>query len=355
VVSTPARLFAQLQAPYPPAGPIGVVSQSGNFVMASMNYAIAAGIGVSRAVSAGNALAVGVDEYLAWFAEDPTTTVSLAYVEGLADGRRFYQRLRRATAAKPVVLVHGGTTTAGARAARSHTGALASDQRVFAGMCRQAGITLAATVEEGFEAAATFATQPLPRGPRTVVLTLAGGWGVLAADAMAETELELASLPESLKADIDTRVPPRWSRQNPIDLAGGETRDTVTEVLELATAHPDVDAVIFVGFGIQSNTAKLIRTSPHYPEHGLDRIVAYHERQDSRYARAAAEASERHGKPVLCVTELAVTDPSNGAPATVRATGRLCYPSVNRAVTALDHLWRYERYRRRQGEERADF
>jgi acetyltransferase len=119
----------------------------------------------------------------------------------------------------------------------------------------------------------------------------------------------------------------------------------VTEVLELITAHADVDAVIFVGFGIQSNTAKMIRTSPFFPDHGLDRIVGYHERQDVRYGQAAAAVSEGYGKPVLCVTELAVTDPTNGAPATVRETGRLCYPSINRAVTALDHLWRYAQYR----------
>lgn len=348
IVSTPVSLCAQLQAPYPPAGRIGVVSQSGNFVMAAMNYAIAAGIGVSRAVSAGNATVVGVDDYLCHLAEDDATDVSLAYVEGVSDGRRFFERVRRATAVKPLVMVKGGLTPAGAAAAASHTGALAHDTVVFEGMCRQAGVTRAATVEEGFEVAATFATQPLPAGPRTLVFTLAGGWGVMAADAMTTTRLELVALPEDLRTAIDARVPPRWSRQNPIDLAGGETRNTVTEVLELAVAHPGIDAVIFVGFGIQSNTAKLIRRSPFFPGYGLDRIVDYHERQDIRYGEAATRLSEQYGKPVLCVTELAVTDPSNGGPATVRQRGRLCYPSVSRAVTALDHLWRYAEYRRRR-------
>jgi acetyltransferase len=347
VISTPVRLCAQLQAPYPPPGRIGVVSQSGNFVMACLNYALASGVGISRAVSAGNARAVGIDEYLAHLAVDDATDVALTYVEGITDGRRFFERLRAATARKPVVVVKGGVTADGARAASSHTGALAHDASIFEGMCRQAGATRAATVEEGFEAAATFATQPLPAGPRTVVLTLAGGWGVLAADAIAATRLQLLPLPASLRSEIDARVPPRWSRQNPVDLAGGETRDTVTELLELITAHPDVDAVIFVGFGIQSNTAKMIRTSPFFPDHGLDRIVAYHERQDVRYGQAAAAVSERYAKPVLSVTELALTDPTNGAPATVRETGRMCYPSINRAVTALDHLWRYARYRQR--------
>jgi hypothetical protein len=120
-------------------------------------------------------------------------------------------------------------------------------------------------------------------------------------------------------------------------------------VLELAASHPEVDAVIFLGMGIQSNQAKLMREGPFWPDHGLERIVAYHERQDARYAEAAAEVSAATGKPVLAATELAVTSPDNPGPATVRAGGRLCYPSANRAVTALDHLWRRARWLERRG------
>ena len=87
-----------------------------------------------------------------------------------------------------------------------------------------------------------------------------------------------------------------------------------------------------------------MRAGPFYPDHGLERIVAYHERQDARFAEAAAEVSERTGKPILTATELAVTDPANAGPAAVRASGRLCYASANRAVTALDHLWRRARF-----------
>ena len=98
-------------------------------------------------------------------------------------------------------------------------------------------------------------------------------------------------------------VPPRWSHNNPIDLAGGETRDTIPAVLELVAAHPDVHAVVFLGLGIQSNQAKLMRTGGLYPDFGLDRIVEFHERQDSRYAEVADEVSRSSGKPVLTATE----------------------------------------------------
>jgi acetyltransferase len=344
VVSTPSSLCAQIVAPYPPQGTIGVASQSGNFVSSFLNYAVQTGVGISRAVSAGNAAATGVPDFLDFYADDPETTVALAYVEGVPDGRTFLDRMASVAGRKPLVLVKGGATAGGQRAAASHTGSLATDDRVFDGACRQAGITRAATVEEAFEAAATFATQPLPRGNRVVVMTTAGGWGVVTADAISRSSLELAPLPDDLLAAIDEKLPPRWSRNNPVDLAGGETRDTIPEVLELIASHPAVDAVIQLGVGIQANQARLMRNGPFFPDHGLERIVAYHERQDARFAEAAAEVSRAVDKPILLATELAVADPANAAPATVRATGRLCYASANRAVTALDHAWQRSRW-----------
>jgi acetyltransferase len=349
VVSPPAKLCAQIVAPYPPRGHIGIASQSGNFVSSFENYAQLTGVGVSRAVSAGNAAAVTVPDYLEYYADDPETRVALAYVESVGDGRAFVERIHGVAERKPVVLVKGGATAGGQRAAASHTGALASDDRVFDGVCRQAGVARAETVEQAYELAATFATQPLPKGGRIVVVSTAGGWGVVTADAVADTTLRLIDLPDDLRAAIDGELPPRWSRSNPIDMAGGETRDTVPKVLELAASHPDVDAVIFLGMGIQANQARLMREGPFWPDHGLERIVSYHERQDARFAEAAAEVSEATGKPVLTATELAITSPANAAPAGVRASGRLCHPSANRAVTALDHLWRRSRWLQRRG------
>lgn len=350
VVSTPANLCAQIVAPYPPAGKIGVASQSGNFVSSFLNWSRSSGVGISRAVSAGNAAAVTVADYLDYYADDDATAVGLAYVEGIADGRTLMTRLASVAQRKPLVLVKGGATEGGAQAAASHTGALAANDKVFDGFCRAAGITRTETVEEAFEAAATFATQPLPKGPNVVIMTTAGGWGVVTSDAITrDGQLKLMELPEDLKAQIDTKLPPRWSKGNPVDCAGGETRDTIPEVLEMIAVHPDVHAVIYLGIGIQSNQARLLREGGFYPDHGIDRIVAYHERQDQRFAEAADELSKRTGKPILTATELAVADPENPGPATVRETGRLCYPSGNRAVTALGHLYRAAAFRSRRG------
>ncbi|MEY3290046.1 MAG: hypothetical protein RLY19_137 [Actinomycetota bacterium] len=342
VVSTPVNLCAQIVAPFPPRGQIAVASQSGNFVSSFLNYARQTGVGISRAVSAGNAAALGVADLIEWYATDEETKVSLAYVEGIVDGRGLMSRLAAITKQKPVVLIKGGATDKGARAAASHTGALAANDSIFDGACKSAGITRAATVEEAFETAATFATQPLPKGPNVVVLTTAGGWGVVTSDAIAnDGSLQLMALPEDLLSQIDTKLPPRWSRNNPVDCAGGETRDTIPEVMEMIARHKDVDAIIYLGLGIQANQARLMREGRFFPDHGLERIVEYHERQDARFAQAAHELSEATGKPILLATELAVADPNNSGVATVRETGRLCYASGNRAAVALGHLYRY--------------
>ena len=349
LVSTPSSLCAQIVAPYPPAGRIGIASQSGNFVSSFMNLSSQSGVGVSRAVSVGNAAQVGVLDALEYFADDPHTSVGLLYVEGITDGRGFADRLAAVARRMPVVILKGGTTASGARAAASHTGSLATDDKVFDGMCAQFGIVRARTLTEAFDCAATLATQPMPAGPRTAVVTTVGGWGVVTADAIADTGLELTPLPADLREELDGLLPPRWSRNNPIDMAGGETKDTVPAVLRAVAGHPGIDAVIMLGVGIQSNQGSLERNGPFYPDHGLERIVAFHDRQDRRYVETAIEVSTATGKPVLIATELAIADPTNAAVAAMRESGRYCFPSAERAVVALDRLRALQVWRSRRG------
>ena len=352
LISTPASMCAQIVAPYPPSGRISVVSQSGNLLSAFLNYSVQTGVGISKAVSAGNSAQTNIADYLDYFSADAETDVVLAYLEGVPDGRHFIEAVRRLTVRKPLVLIKGGAAAEGQRAALSHTGSLATDDRVFQGLCRQFGILRASTIEDAFEWAATLATQPLPRGRRVVVFTTVGGWGVLTADACANAELELLPLPQDLEATISTMVPARWSHNNPIDLAGGETRDTVPEILDLVCAHPEVDAILHLGLGIQAATAQVFKGGEFYPQHGLERMADFHEKQDRRYARAAAEASQRHNKPILTTTELVYTDREYGniGPLAVREAGRVCYPSAHRAVAALRVLIDYAEFQRRHGE-----
>lgn len=346
LISTSPSMCAQIVAPYPPSGSISIVSQSGNLLSAFLNYSVETGVGVEKAISSGNSAQTSIADYLDYFAEDPRTKVVLSYMEGIPDGPKFIQSVQRLTALKPLVLVKGGVAKEGQRAALSHTGSLASDDRVFDGLCKQHGVLRAPTIEEAFEWAATLATQPLPRGDRVVVFTTVGGWGVLTADACAGAGLDVISLPRDLQERIDKMVPARWSRNNPIDLAGGETRDTVPEILDLVCGHSEVDAVLHLGLGIQAATAQALATGEYYPDYGLARMTAFHQKQDARYAQAAADASVKHGKPVLSATELVYTARAyeNSATTMVRQAGRVCYPSAHRAVSALRACLDYARH-----------
>ena len=346
VVSTPASLCLQIVAPYPPQGGISVASQSGNFVSSFLNYSRQSGVGVARAISAGNATQVSVENFLNYYATDDETTVALTYIENVGDGKSLLQAMKDITAIKPLVVLKGGATAAGSKAAQSHTGAMASNDRVFLGATRAAGAIKVSSVEGAFDTAATFATQPLPKGNRVAVLTTVGGWGVVTADAIARDGiLDLVELSDDLMSKLSALLPPRWSRNNPIDCAGGETRDTVTEIMEIVTSHESIDAVIFLGIGIQSNQAKMMKDGKFYPDNGLERIVAYHEKQDERYAQTARAMADKYGKPVLVATELAVAEPSNSGPASVRESGSYCYPTGSRAASSLAHLYQYARYR----------
>lgn len=346
VVSTPASLCLQIVAPYPPQGGISVASQSGNFVSSFLNYSRQSSVGIARAISAGNATQISVEDFLDFFASDDETKVALTYIENVGNGDSLLKAMKNITAVKPLVVLKGGATAAGSKAAQSHTGAMASNDRVFLGATRSSGAIKVSSVEEAFDAAATFATQPLPRGKRVAVLTTVGGWGVVTADAIArDGVLDLIDLSDDLMSQLSALLPPRWSRNNPIDCAGGETRDTVTEIMDIVTGHDSIDAVIFLGIGIQSNQAKMMRTGGFYPEHGLERIVSYHEKQDERYAITAREVSNKYGKPILIATELAVADPQNAGPAAVRESGAYCYPTGARAAASLAHLYEYAKYR----------
>ena len=294
----PSALCAQIVAPYPPPGRIGIASQSGNFVSSFLNYAVAdrrrrepGGLGGQR--GRGRRCA----DYLEYFADDPRPRSALAYVEGVATAARSSTRLRAVTARKPLVLLKGGATAG--RAAR---------RGVAHRRARQRRPRLRRHVPPGRRARgprrSRRRSRPRPRsrrsrcraGPTVAVVTTAGGWGVVDRRRDRPVRARRCSpLPDDLRAAIDAKLPPRWSRNNPIDLAGGETRDTIPEVLELVAGHPDVDAVVYLGLGIQSNQARLMRTgallSRTTGSSGSSRTTSARTRASPQ---AAAEVSDAH-------------------------------------------------------------
>lgn len=348
IISTASNLCAQIAAPYPPSGRISLVSQSGNVLSSLMNHAIRTNIGVNKAISAGNSAQTKITDYLNYFATDDSTDVVVAYLEGVDNGQEFINVINHFTSKKPLVLIKGGIANEGIQAASSHTGSMATDNIVFQGICNQYGVIQAPSIGDGFVWAATFATQPMLKGDNVVIFTTAGGWGVLAADAISGTDLNLTDLPKEIIDSINELVPSRWSKSNPIDLAGGETRDTIPQVMDIVASHSNIDAIIHLGIGIQSAQAYAFQSGKFYDdkELELDRLVEFHQKQDERYALAAIESSKKYDIPILTATELVNSDQhyGNPGPTTIKKNGKVCYASAHRAVKALETLNQYRKY-----------
>ncbi|MBI2494668.1 MAG: CoA-binding protein, partial [Candidatus Rokubacteria bacterium] len=220
----PSRRLNLTFAPgMPRAGPLGFFSHSGALGTAILDWSRDHGIGFSLFASLGNQADLTETELLDALAADPETRVILGYVEGVADGRRFFDALRRAAAVKPCVLMKAGRSAEGARAVSSHTGALAGSDTAFEAAVVQAGAVRAGTLEELFDLARALAAQPLPATRRVVVVTNGGGLGILATDAARRAGLEVAPLAGEARGRLARALPPNAALGNPVDLVGDAT------------------------------------------------------------------------------------------------------------------------------------
>ncbi|MDE3095953.1 MAG: CoA-binding protein [Chloroflexota bacterium] len=240
--------FASLNATFAQAQPdryeIAVISQSGAMATAILDWARAIDVGFSKFVSLGNMADVSEVELLSYLCDDPQTKLIVAYLEGFTDGRRVLDIAHRVTAAKPLVMMKVGRSASGARAAQSHTGALASTDAVVDAALRQAGVVRAYTMEEFFDYTLAFSYLPLPRGLRLAIITNAGGPGVMAVDAVERYGLELARLSPDARARLAASLPPAASSANPIDVLGDAPADRYQLAIGVALEDPGVDAVI---------------------------------------------------------------------------------------------------------------
>ncbi len=242
------RLNATFAKEMPAEGSIAFISQSGALCTSVLEYAKSEGIGFSKIISMGNKAGLDEVDLLIGLRDDPLTQVILLYVEELADGRRFIEVAREITGqgkgGKPVLAVKSGRTPEGAKAVSSHTGSLSGSDEVYDAIFAQAGVMRVDSVEEMFDYARAFAEQPLPAGRRTVIITNAGGPGILAADACVRQGLTLAGLEQSTVAKMKASLPPAAALNNPVDLIGDARHDRYAVALDAALADPNVDGLI---------------------------------------------------------------------------------------------------------------
>jgi acetate---CoA ligase (ADP-forming) len=298
----------------PPVGTVAMSTQSGALGLAILDYAKRLNIGISSFVSVGNKPDVSSNDLIQYWAEDPQTSVILLYLESFGNPKKFSDIARRIGRTKPIVAVKAGRSSAGARAASSHTGALASSDTVVDALFHQAGVIRTARLEEMFDVAALLANQPVPRGRRVGILTNAGGPGILAADACEANGLTLPALSEDTRAELRLFLPAAASVGNPVDMLASAPPDHYQRALAAMLRDEQIDSVIAIF---------------------IPPLVTDPTEVASAVAAAAATTT---GKPVLGVFMRAEGAPSTLAPIP-------CYAFPESAALALARIATYGEWR----------
>lgn len=246
LMSTHDNNNASFASGYPAKGPIAFFSQSGALCASILDWALGEGIGFSKFVSLGNMAVVNEANMLEYLRTDPNTKVILGYIENVIDGADFIEQAAKVSREKPVIMIKSGTTSAGAKAASSHTGAIAGSDAAYSAAFRKTGVIRVPDMASLFAMAQAFSCQPLPQGPGLAIITNAGGPGILAADATEKSSMHLAQLSPATVERMKTFLPAYASLHNPIDVVGDAPaeryRDTLTAVID----DPEVHAILIL-------------------------------------------------------------------------------------------------------------
>jgi acyl-CoA synthetase (NDP forming) len=278
----------------PPKGPISFVSQSGSLGEYLYNATQAGGYGISKFVSCGNQACITFNDFLDYLADDEATRVVIGYVEDVGDGRRFLEVARKVVKKKPLLIYKAGSTRASARAARSHTAAVAGNDAVFDAACRQAGIIRWHDFMEIFDMAESLCYQPLPRGNRVAVISSAGGFCVTAAESCTRMQMDLPELSAEAQAALREQMrgfaPPPV---NPIDCIARKSNDAFIEIANIVASQDYIDGLIM---------------TPHVGQFRRG-MKAEDMIKRIKVAEAISSIPEKYGKPLVCANEHELAGP----------------------------------------------
>jgi acyl-CoA synthetase (NDP forming) len=336
----------------PKPGSTAMVAQSGNMGIQLLAFAEQQGIGIRAFCGSGNEAMMTIEDYLDGFEVDSLTRTVILYIESIKNGRRFFEGARRVGKKKPIVLLKGGRSKAGNRAAASHTGAMTSDIKIFDAVCRQAGIVQAEKPMDLLDLAAAFSSLPLPEGNRAAIMTLGGGWGVVTADLCAEYGLEVPDLSRPLIAKMDGMLPAYWSRSNPIDLVGDRDPSIPMTVLEELSNWDGCDAIINLGIlgrriMVKRFGESVVKVDTKYTAEFIDTINEQFVEFENNYIKHIVKLMDQYQKPIFGVSLL----PDENNQTLYRVAGSsykgVFYPTPERAVKAFSKMVDYQRFLRK--------
>lgn len=328
LINTETNLNASFAAGMPEKGSIAFLSQSGAFGTAVLDWAIGERIGFSKFISVGNKADVDETDLVEAIGQDKDSSVVLGYIEAVEDGPKFMQVVRRVSKKKPVIIFKSGGSEAGARAASSHTGALAGSDKAYDAAFRQSGILRASKVVDLFDWGLAFSCQGQIKGPRVALVTNAGGPGIIATDAIEESSLEMAKFDKETIESLRGSLPSTANLYNPIDVIGDAKPDRYEAAIRAALKDPNVDGLV------------VILT----PQTSTEPVPT---------AEVIAKAAAETDKPVVACFM--------GGPASAPGSKLLmersvpCYPFPERAVSAMDAMCRQRAWMETPGSETPEF
>ena len=245
----------------PKKGGVSFISQSGAVGSATLDWASMMGYGVGKFISYGNAFDVDESDLVEYLVEDKETKVIVMYVEGIKNGRRFFEVAKKYARKKPIILLKGGKTAAGMNAAKSHTASIAGNYAAYKAVCRQTGIIEAENMQELFDFARVFSSLQKPKGMRVQIITDGGGYGVLAADDVQENGLILAKMQEKNVNEIRKMMPSYVVLSNPMDLTGDANNQRYKAAVEEAMKDSNIDIiVVIILYQVPTLTSEIIET-----------------------------------------------------------------------------------------------
>lgn len=320
------------------SGPVAFISQSGLNAEEVVRYAPLRGVYFSKVVSFGNAVDLDESDFFEYCAEDPETAIITSYLEGIKDARRFRQELEKASAAKPVIIVKGGMTGAGTRAASSHTGSLAGSYAVWAGLVRQANAVNVQSLEQLDDLAVTFRFLGRPAGPGVAIIGVGGGVSVLAADAAERAGLPVPPIPPHLQEELSQFIPVAGtSVRNPLDTHVLHDHDKFLQLAAVLSRATDIHVLVVIA---------RIDWAVGRPNADMDAFI-------NQTVRTCVEGQRQAGRPLA----VALTPPAKpevmeamlGFQQRAADAGLAVYPTVQRALEAIALAWGWHRERAERG------
>ena len=338
ICSSKARLSALMVPFLHEKGEVAFVSQSGGYGLQLYLRASSMGVGISSFISSGNEADLNMVDYIKYFADDPSVKAICMYMEGLRQGRAFYETAKEITKNKPIVVIKVGTSEVGSRAASSHTGALAGSDKVYDAMFKQAGILRASNATEMFDIIKGLLYAPLPKGNRIGVISNSGGIAVETADALSRNNLVMPTLPEERQKELLKVIPAFGNPRNPVDLTASLNMASFLKAPDVVLGDPNIDGLITIGLGTSLMQVMFPDAKPE------DLMGLYKWINDQLIA-----TYRKYGKPVLIINPSADIEPESSK--LLEEARMPVYVTPEAAADVMGALYRYKQHLGKAGKE----